>query len=204
MRGTPTQGARTNTGFTDAASQSVADAARQSREQKKNAAKQARVIQNEDLDLEYFKTGQEGLDVGGPPESDAQPPSPSAVASAEAADQAAAPDKEDEEKKRKESAAAAALDSEIARLKAQITEAQGSVQLQRRELALDQDTIYSNPNYTDFQTGKGKLEAEQQAIDEKLQEIEEMKAEFAKLQERRGPREEAAPATGEAPPAPEQ
>src|SRR5215469_16108232 len=73
----------------DQSSQSVADAARQSRQKKKAAPKSAsKVITDDDLDTKNFKPGAEGLNVGSSPKSDTQPPSAAAVASAEAADKA--------------------------------------------------------------------------------------------------------------------
>src|SRR5262250_1248401 len=71
--------------------QSVADAARRTRQQKKNVVKStSKVITDDDLDTKNFKPGAEGLNVGSAPKSDAQPPSAATVASAEAADKAAA------------------------------------------------------------------------------------------------------------------
>ena len=61
----------------DQQSQSVADAARQARAAKKNAAaKPAKVISDDDIDPKNVKPGAEGLNVGSPPTSDAVPPAP--------------------------------------------------------------------------------------------------------------------------------
>lgn len=173
------QGSQTQQG------QTVARAARRSREQKKNAAKQARVIGNEDLDTEYFKTGQEGLHFGAPSRLKTEAPSARDAAAAQAADQTATSANKGSRPKGKDSEEAAAEDAEIAQLKEQIAEAEEHLKWQQRELALDQDTIYSNPNYTDFRTGKGKLDAEQQRIDENQQDIHGLKANLEVLQERR-------------------
>src|SRR3981081_576074 len=67
---------------------SVADAARRSRDKKKNSAKSAKVITDEDLDRKTYKPGQDGLNVATAPQLETQPPSPAAVAAAEAADKA--------------------------------------------------------------------------------------------------------------------
>src|SRR3979411_372876 len=69
--------------------QSVADAARRNREQKKNLVRRARVISDDDLDREYFRSGQEGLNPGSAPALPTAAPGASAVAAAEAADAAA-------------------------------------------------------------------------------------------------------------------
>jgi hypothetical protein len=159
--------------------QSVAEAARQNRAQKKNLVRHARVISDDDLDREYFRSGREGLNVGAAPTLQTEAPGAGAVAAAEAADEATiaateAPVSSANETKQ---------DIEIAELKAQIAGAEIDLDLQRREFALDQDTVYSNPNYTDSHAGKRKLDAEQQRISQKQQEIEGLKARLAVLQE---------------------
>jgi hypothetical protein len=172
--------------------QSVADAARRSREQKKSAAKQSKIISNEDLDLEYYKPGQEGYNFGAPSGSSTAAPSTVAVA-ADSADQSAASTNKDSQPKSKESEEAAAQDEEIKNLKEQIAHAEDQLKWQQRDFALNQDTVYSNPNYTDFKTGKAKLDSEQQQINERQQEIEGLKARLAELEERQGRRKQAAP-----------
>ena len=161
--------------------QSVTDAARRSREQKKKVARQSRVISNEDLDTEYFKPGQEGLNLGAASSLRTEAPS----AGTEAADQAATSANKGSRPKGKDCEEAAAEDAEIAKLKEQIAEAEEHLKWQQRELALDQDIVYSNPNYTDSRTGKGKLDSEQQRINERQQEIQGLKANLALLQEHR-------------------
>lgn len=177
-------------------SQSVADAARRSREQKKNAAKQSRVIGNEDLDSEYFKPGQEGLNLSTPAGSQEGAHGSAGASAVVPGNDAANAANKDPQVKDKDSEEAAAEDAEIARMKDQIAEAEKQLKWQQRELALDQDTVYSNPNYTDSHSGKAKLDAEQQQIKEKQQEIEGLKTQLSTLQERRA---QTAPAKG-APP----
>lgn len=182
--------------------QSIADAARQSREQKKNAAKQARVISNEDLDLEYFKRGQEGFDFGLPAKTTTEEPSVNAVAATDAAGSASIPADKEAGTKDKSAEEAAAEGAEITKLKEKIKETEEKLKWQQREFALDQDTVYSNPNYTDLQTGKARLNSEQQAINDRQQEIEGLKATLAELEEHR--KQAVPPATtpppGSAPP----
>jgi hypothetical protein len=166
---------------------SVADAARLNRETKKNLARQSRVISNEDLDLEYFKPGQEGLNLGA---SASETPSASLEAAAAVGDQVASTENESRPEG-KGSDEAAAEDAKIAKLKKQIVDAEQDLDLQQRELALDQDTVYSNPNYTDSKTGKGKLDAEQKRILERQVEIDGLKAHLAALQELQKSRKQA-------------
>jgi hypothetical protein len=158
---------------------SVADAARLNRETKKNLARQSRVISNEDLDLEYFKPGQEGLNLGSPP---SETPNASSEAAAAAGDQIPALTENESRPEVTDSDATAAEDAEIAKVKKQIADAEQDLDLQQRELALDQDMVYSNPNYTDSKTGKGKLDAEQKRILERQVEIERLKSQLAALQ----------------------
>jgi hypothetical protein len=163
---------------------SVADAAQRSREQKKNSAKQSKIISNEDLDLEYYKPGQEGYNFGAPSGSSTAAPSTVAVV-ADGADQSAASTNKDSQPNSKESEEAAAQDEEIKKLKERIAKAEDQLKWQQRDFALNQDTIYSNPNYTDLQTGKAKLESEQQVINEMQADIDVLKARLTALQERR-------------------
>jgi len=161
--------------------QSVADAARRNREQKKNLVRRARVISDDDLDREYFRSGQEGLNVGSAPALQTAAPGASAVAAAESADAAAIASTEAPVPNNKETKE----DVEIDVAKARIAGEEIDLDLQRRALALNEDTVYSNPNYTESHAGKAKLEAEQQRINEKQRQIEDLKGHLAALQERR-------------------
>jgi hypothetical protein len=167
---------------------SVADAARRSRDKKKNSAKSAKVLTDEDLDKRNFQPGQEGLNVGAAPQLETGPPSPQAVASAEAAD------KTSEQQALKD---AAEQDTQIARLKEQIKDAEKDFDLARRQLALDQDSYFSNSNYARDAAGKAKLDGEKQQINDKQQQIERLKIRLAALEElkihRKPARAQAAP-----------
>jgi flagellar motility protein MotE (MotC chaperone) len=155
-------------------SQSMADAARRSRDRAKNATKPSRIISDDDLDKENIKPGNQGLPLDSPAKLEVQPPSSDAVAEAAVelsapADPAVVPTPAD--------------DPEIARLKDKIADAEKDADLARRELALDQDTFYSNPDYEHDVAGKAKLAALQQQINEKQQEVDRLKARLAKLEE---------------------
>lgn len=177
---------------------SVAAAARRSREKKKNPAnpaKSAKVITDDDLDRRNFPTGNEGLNVGSAPKLETEPPSPQAVAAAEAADSAT------EEQAAKD---AAEQDSQIAKLKRQIADAEKDLDLGKRQLALDQDSYFSNPDYSRDAAGKARLQDEKQQIDDKQQEIERLKTKLAALEElkshRKSTRTQAAPSKTETAP----
>jgi hypothetical protein len=173
---------------------SVADAARRSREKKKNPAKSAKVITDDDLDKRNFPPGNEGLNVGSAPKLETEPPSAQAVAAAEAADSSTEQGAKD----------AAAQDAQLARLKEQVADAEKDLDLDKRGLALDQDSFQSNPDYAHDLAGKAKLQDEKQQIADKQQEVERLKAKLAGLEElkshRKGSRTQTAPTQTETPP----
>jgi hypothetical protein len=74
-------------------------------------------------------------------------------------------------------------DPEIARAKELVVEASAQLDLLKRSFALDQDTYFSRPSYTDDHQGKSKLDAEQSQIDDKQQEIDRLKAHVAELED---------------------
>jgi hypothetical protein len=182
---------------------SVADAARRNRDKKKTPAsppKSAKVITDDDLDRRNFSPGQEGLNVGSPPKLETEPPSPQAVAAAEASDKA-------EQGSVKE---AGEQDAEIARLKERVKDAEKDLELAQRQAALDQDSFLSQPDYAHDTAGKANLERDKQQINDKQQEVERLKTRLAALEElkshRKPARTKAAPApqTENAPSAPPQ
>jgi hypothetical protein len=167
--------------------QSVVDAARRSRELKKNAAPPAKVITNDDLDTERTKSGQGELPLT--PQSEA--PRAGAMLAAEAPKQTPTLARHDSRSKSKESEEAAAEDAEIARLTAQLAAAQNSLFWQRRELLLDQNTIYTNPAYTTTHVGQTELDNAQLKIDQKQREVDSLKGPLADLEWRRWRRMQA-------------
>src|SRR5258708_3414150 len=154
----------------------VADAGRRTRDKKKspsNPPRSAKVITDDDLDRRNFSPGQEGLNVGSPPKLETEPPSPQAVAAAEASDKA-------EQGWVKE---AGEKDAEIARLKERTKDAEKDLELAWRQAALDQDSFLSQPDYAHDAAGKAKLESEKQQINDKQQEVERLKTRLAALEE---------------------
>jgi hypothetical protein len=172
---------------------SVADAAKQAREQKKNATSAAKVITDDDLDPKGVKPGSEGLTVPAPPQLETQPPSAGAVASAETADDKSQKSPTEDPLKKSDPAKVAALKEELAR-------AEEDLKLVQRESQLEQDTVFSNPDYQHDTAGKAKLAELQQAIGDKQGLVEELKARLTALQESLG-QQPAEPPTAEAPPA---
>jgi hypothetical protein len=153
--------------------QSSAVAARRSRQTAKNASKPSKVITDDDLDKGNIKPGAQGLTVDSPPKLETQPPSPDAVADAAAT--SAAPDPA--------TVPTASDDPEIVRLKDSIADAEKDAELARRELALQQDTFFSNPDHDHDTAGKAQLDALQQQINDKQQEIDRLKMRLAAMEE---------------------
>jgi type I restriction-modification system DNA methylase subunit len=158
---------------TDAQSQNIAEAARRSREQAKNATKPSKVITDDDLDKKGVKPGQQGLTVDAPPQLETQPPTPGAVAAAKEVMAATEPAAE----------VAPSDDPEVVRLKEQIADAEKDADLGKRELALQQDSYLSNPDHQHDTAGKAKVDALQQQIADKQQEIDRLKTRLAAAQE---------------------
>jgi type I restriction-modification system DNA methylase subunit len=163
-----------NQSSADAQSQNIAEAARRSREQAKNATKPSKVITDDDLDKKGVKPGQQGLTVDAPAKLETQPPTPDAV-SAAAATTSASTDPA--------TAPAASDDPEIAQLKDQIADAEKDADLGKRELTLQQDSYWSNPDHEHDTAGKAKVDALQQQISDKQQDIDRLKTRLAAMQE---------------------
>ncbi len=135
---------------------SVADAARRARQQKQDAAKPAHVIDN-----------------------DAIPPSPSASdlnAAASADNTSASPaaakpqaNPADEAKKKEETEA----------LKKEIADKKEKINFQQREIALAQDSYYSNPDHEHDIAGKDKLNSMQADLTQAQSELADLQAKLA-------------------------
>lgn len=156
-------------------SQSVAEAARRAREKKKDSAKPAKVITDETLDVkkgDVQNAVAEEPKIAGAPEAARESANGAAnPAAADAKTQAAKDEK---------------LKKEIARVKDELKDALGDLELLQRENRLDQDTYYSEPNFASNTAGKQKLDEEQQKISDKRQEIDRLKAKLSDLQKSLG------------------
>ncbi len=172
--------------------QSVAEAARRARAQKKNSEKPAKVITDDTLDVkkgDVQSATAEQLRIPGTPETPAQPSAGAANAPSNAPPNAPGSQNASEDEK-----ARAILKQRVA-LKEKIKNAQSDLDLLQREFQLDQDTFYSSPDYANNTSGKAKLDAMKQQISDKQQDLERLKAELAAL-----PVPQESPAT--APPKP--
>ena len=168
---------------------SVADAARRAREQKKAAAKQpAPVITDDTLkpaapaqspEAAPAPAAQPAADSTGAPGANAAP--------APAGQPAPAANAGDTDQKAKDSA-------ELAALKQQVADAQKSLELLQRELALQQDIYLSNPDHSHDLAGKAKLDAMLEQITSKQQAVDALKTQLAALQASSGSTAPPAPA----------
>jgi hypothetical protein len=150
--------------------QSVAEASRRARAQKKNTEKPAKVITDETLVVkkgDVQSATAEQLRIPGSPETQTQP-------AADAANAQGSKNPSEDEKGR------AALKERVA-LKEKIKETQGDLDLLQREYQLDQDSFYSSPDYAKNTSGKEKLDAMKQQISNKQQELDQLKARLAAL-----------------------
>lgn len=155
-------------------SQSIADAAKRSREKAKNSIKPSKVITDDDLDKGNVKPGAQGLNVEAPAKLETSPP-PSDDVAAAAKTPSTPPDAA--------TAPAAEDDPEILRLKSYIADAEKDADLARRDLALQQDTFLSNVDHAHDNAGRAKLAGMQQDIDARQQDIDKMKVRLAALEE---------------------
>lgn len=162
--------------------QSVAEAARRARAQKKNSEKPPKVITDDTLDVkkgDVQSATAEQLRIPGTPETPAQPAAGAANAQGGASGDASA-NPQGSENLSEEDKSRAILKQRVA-LKGKIKDAQSDLDLLQREFQLDQDTFYSSPDYANNGSGKAKLDAMKQQIADKHQEIERLKAELAAL-----------------------
>lgn len=178
----------------DTQSQSVADAARRAREQKKAADKQpAPVITNDTLKPAAPAPSPDAAPAPGSP---AQPAAD--ATNAQATSSAPAPAGQpspgspvaDADPKSKDSV-------EVAAQKQQLAEAQKELDLLQRELTLEQDNVYSKPNSASDAAGKAKLDDLTQQLAGKQQSVETLKA---RLEALLGSAGTAAPAKPSTPP----
>jgi hypothetical protein len=169
-------------------SQSVVDAARRSREQKKNVAKSSRVITNDDLDRKRAKRGPDNFDIGVSTALPGVPPITDTALIAVPANPSANLAYEESSSTRSESDEATAEDAEIAWLRDQIASKQNEWTWLQRAHLLHQNTVYSNPLYLTTRSGQAELDSEQFHMDEVQKEIDGLSESLAELEWRQSRR----------------
>ena len=173
---------------------SVAEAARRARDQKKKSEKPARVIDDDSLkphdptsppDLQTAKAWDPGAATS-PAATPASPAAPSAGAAPE---------------EKKDSAAKTA---EAESMKAQVEALEKELDLLKRELPLERDNYYSKPDYARDAAGKSKLDALQQQLTDKQQDVDALKTRLAALLEQLPHEQPASPENNQNPATPPQ
>jgi hypothetical protein len=172
----------------DPPAQSVADAARRAREQKR-AAKQPAPVITDDI-LKPAAPAQSPEAAPAPAVQPAADSSGAPDASAAPAQAAPAANARDSNQKTKDS-------PELATLKQQAADALKSLELLQRELTLQQGTYFSNPDHSHDLSGKAKLDAMLEQITDKQQAVDALKTQLAALEASSGT---TAPPTPTAPP----
>jgi len=183
----------------DDSSQSVAEAARKAKERKKAAPKENHVITDDTLRLRPASADSSGtppagtvinttptVATGDTAATDATATTPS-TSPAAASTEVAATDKPadastaaTDPKKKAEAAAAAAKTKEL------LAHAQTQLDILKRELALDYDSFFSNPDYAHDANGKAKLDDLKQMIGDKQTSVEELKRQLTELAAKAG------------------
>ena len=128
------------------------------------------VISNGDVDLKNFKPGSSGLNVGAPPLLETQSPIPARVTEVNLEEKIAS---------LKRALTIACASPEDAGTQAKLNHAEQELSFLQRQLALDQSTYYSKPNYAEDTAGKARLDAELQQKQDLQAEIERLKSELA-------------------------
>jgi hypothetical protein len=154
--------------------QSVAEAARKAREQKKTAAKPSTVITNDTLKPATPATVQQATAVTeSVPGTEASAASGAATeASATSAAQPAKGPSEQEIAQKK---------AKIEALKQDVADKAKEVDLQQRALALENESYYSRPDFSKNPDGKAKLDAMQSDLTQKKDELSRLKAKLKEL-----------------------
>ena len=174
---------------------SVAEAAKAARERQKDATSAKRVITDDDLSTTNLKPGDEGLKVS-TPQLETEPSSPAVVAADESADKKAETSPADDPLKKTDPA-------KVAKLKEELAQAEEDLKLSQRESQLEQDTVFSNPDYQRDTAGKAKLAELQQQIGDKQSLVEQLRTRLSELEQALS-HQGGAPAPAEQPATPPQ
>jgi len=169
----------------DDSSQSVTEAARKAKERKKTAPKENHVITDDTLKLRPASSDFNGAPPAGTvinttPVAAGDDTAAASTEGATAAKPADASTAAANQKKKAEAAAAAAKIKEL------LAQAQTQLDILKRELALDSDSFFSNPDYARDAKGKAKLDDLKQLIGDKQTSVEELKRQLTELAEKAG------------------
>lgn len=150
---------------------SIADAARNVREQKKSAAQPGKVVTNDSLNPSTSSPTSSRTATTQTVSSPAAPSyasNPAASSTTPAQPELSPEDAEN-------------LKKEIASLKVQLKDQQSEVDLLKHLLALDKESYYSKTDYARDTDGKAKLDSEQNELKQKEEEFAKLKAKLESL-----------------------
>jgi hypothetical protein len=134
---------------------------------------QQSVIFGNSLDLRSYQAGYSGIYIGSAPLQESQPPAPARVDLAAINDQIAT---------LKNSLQLACDPPEVATLQSKLNAVNTTLDWSQRELALDQDSFYSDPDYARDTAGQTYLNAQQAYIDALASEEDLLTQQLAALQ----------------------
>jgi len=149
---------------------SVADAARRALEKKKAAAKPVRTLTNDDLPSLPAEPRASAAPAGEAADAGQTKPEQGGAAPLAPAEAEAAKTKR------------AKLEADLKEAKAELTEAQGELDVLQRKAALDSDVFYSKTGYASDSEGQARLDAEAQQVAEKKRHVDDLKAKLAALE----------------------
>jgi hypothetical protein len=156
---------------------SVADAARRAREQKKNA-KPVRMLTNDDLPAAPVPAA-EGQAATAPGEQMADQAGKDQSKAGAKAEKAAADTNEAGKEKRAEKKAR--IEATLKQAKADLAQSDGELHVLQRKEALDSDSYYSKTDYREDTAGKATLDQDAQDISDKKNQVETIKSKIADL-----------------------
>lgn len=149
-------------------SESVAEAARRAREQKKTPPKPVKVITDDDV-------------RPATPETVSQPGAAPATAATASPNSSASPAPTSNSSSVSGETKVQNEPKEVTDLKEQIKQAMNDLDLVTREKSLEQDNYYSKPDYANDAAGKAKLDALIQQVTDKQQDLDKLKARLEEL-----------------------
>jgi len=129
------------------------------------------VVSGNDLDLQYFKPGNSGFNVGAPPLLDAEPPVPARITEVELTERI---------ERLQKALRLVCEPPEAARIQSAIDDDERDLDLFQRQFALDQEDYYSTP-VTERLGGNPQLDAEQQQIQDLQAEIQNLREQLSAL-----------------------
>jgi len=153
----------------------VAEAARRSRDARKNAAKPVKTLTNDNLPAAPATAAAAAEGTTSATAADTSAAPASAAAPKEAPSDAAT--KAEQEKQAK-----AKIKAELERVKKDLAVAEHELDVLERKAVLDSDAFYSKANYAADTVGKAALDADAEQINEKKISVEELRARIAELQ----------------------